>query len=174
MELRVQVLREGVEMPRYATSGAAAFDFKAAETTVFEPGALGKVALGLAFEIPDGYVMIVCMRSGIGAKTSLRQSNGIGVIDSDYRGEVSMLFDNTAPLTNIYSDEVETLDGINVSTDGLSDHHLGLPVGSYVIQKGDRIAQGFLMQLPQVDMVRVDSLSETDRGSGGFGHTGVS
>ena len=101
-----------------------------------------KIPLGLAFEIPPGYAMFIVPRSSTGLKTTLRQFNSIGVIDSDYRGEVSALYDRF----------------------GIKDEY---------IKKGDRIAQGFILPVAQVDFIEVDELSETERGTGGFGSTGV-
>jgi len=86
--------------------------------------------------------MMIVPRSSIGLKTLLRQSNSIGIIDSDYRGEVSALYD---------------YDGWLPRT---------------VFRKGDRIAQGFLVKLPTVTFKAVGTLSETRRGTGGFGSTG--
>ena len=105
-----------------------------------------KVPLGLAFEVPKGHAMLLFPRSSTGLKTPLRMSNSVGVIDSDYRGEVCCLYDN---------------EGFNSS---YLDHH---------IYKGDRIAQGMILPVEQVSFLDVDELSETERGNGGFGSTGV-
>jgi dUTP pyrophosphatase len=146
MQIKVKKLHPDAVIPQYATAGAAAFDLVTVEDVTIAPGETKKVPLGLAFEIPEGYVLYVCMRSGIALKTPLRQPNGIGVIDSDYRGEVSMLFENAAEIG---------------------------PFGTYFISKGDRVAQGVIQEAPRVELVESDELSETKRGSGGFGHTGT-
>jgi dUTP pyrophosphatase len=154
-------------IPTYATAGAAGFDLVAVDDVIIRPGETVKVPLGLAFEIPEGYVLYVCMRSGIALNTFLRQPNGIGVIDSDYRGEVSMMFDNTAPLTNLVDDELITIanDNITWPTDE--------PTGTYLVQIGDRIAQGVIAPVSQAQFNVVDTLSTTERGTGGFGSTGT-
>jgi dUTP pyrophosphatase len=136
---------------------------------------VAKIPLGLAFEIPLGHALIVAMRSGIAFKTPLRQPNGIGVIDSDYRGEIAMLFDNTDPGdfdddgNPLSAREVSTLSGEPVTWDVGRE----FPVGSYLIRKGDRVAQGFVIPLPAVTFTEVGELSETERGDGGFGSTGI-
>lgn len=131
---------------------------------------IAKIPLGIAFEIPPGYTMIVAMRSGIAFNTPLRQPNGIGVIDSDYRGEVAMLFEHVdVPEEAEYGRELITLDG-NVVT---WDIGLEYEVGSYLVRKGDRVAQAYIQPVPRVEFTEVDALSETERGAGGFGHTGV-
>lgn len=141
MKLKFKKLRD-VKTPTYGTTGAACFDFYAPNDVVVTQMLSNKIPLGLAFEIPPGYAMFIVPRSSTGLKTTLRQSNSIGVIDSDYRGEVLALFDR-----------------------------LGLK--NEVINAGDRIAQGFILPVAQVDFIEVDELSDTERGAGGFGSTGV-
>lgn len=173
--VKVRRVRPDAILPTYATAGAAAFDLYAAEDGVIPPGQIAKIPLGLAFEIPEGHALIVAMRSGIAFNTPLRQPNGIGIIDSDYRGEVAMLFDNTDlgdfddDGNKIYARVAQTLDG------GEQTWDVGLecPIGTYLVRKGDRVAQGFVMPLPRVEFSEVNKLGETDRGTGGFGSTGI-
>ena len=83
--------------PEYATNGAAAFDFRAnvgENNVIIAPGKCVAIPTGFAVEIPFGYVGIVCARSGLAAKHGIGLANGIGVIDSDYRGEVKILLAN--------------------------------------------------------------------------------
>ena len=141
MKLKFKKLRN-VKTPTYGTTGAACFDFYAPENVQVSRMLSNKNPLGLAFEIPEGYAMFIVPRSSTGLKTTLRQSNSIGVIDSDYRGEVSALYDRL----------------------GVKDEY---------IKKGDRIAQGFILPVAQVEFLEVEELSETERGAGGFGSTGV-
>lgn len=144
MNIKVKRLHKDAKLPKYGSVGAAAFDFYALTDLKFSglKRKGNKIPLGLAFEIPKGYAMMIVPRSSIGLKTLLRQSNSIGIIDSDYRGEVSALYD---------------YDGWLPRT---------------VFRKGDRIAQGFLVKLPTVIFKAVGNLSETKRGTGGFGSTG--
>ncbi len=100
---------------------------------------------GLAFEVPEGYVMMVYSRSGHGFKNGVRLANCVGVIDSDYRGE--LLVKLTKDVTSFNSNP-------------------------FPIKNGDRIAQAMLIPVPQVTFTQVSELSETKRGDGGGGSTG--
>jgi dUTP pyrophosphatase len=169
MNIKVKKLHPDAVIPQYMTPGAAGFDLHAVEDCIIAPGESAKLPLGLSFEVPEGYVLYICMRSGIALKTPLRQSNGIGVIDSDYRGEVSMMFDNTL---REYEDDVEEYNPLmidNYPYTGLSD----VAYGTYIIKKGDRICQGIIAPVIQANFIQSTELTETKRGSGGFGHTGV-
>lgn len=170
MNVKIKRLHPDAVIPQYATSGAAAFDLVAVEDVIIAPGETKKIPLGLAFEIPEGYVMIVAMRSGIALRTKLRQPNGIGVIDSDYRGEVAMMFDNTADVSQWATTTPRDISGrrTNAFVAGILDDN------SRIIRKGDRVAQAFILPIPHVNLIETDDdLSETERGTGGFGHTGV-
>lgn len=167
VDVKVKRLHPDAVIPQYATAGAAGFDLVAVEDVIIAPGETKKVPLGLAFEIPEGFVMYVCMRSGIALKTKLRQSNGIGVIDSDYRGEVAMMFDNTDRGYHGTDPYAITLDGNEVR---MASH---VRYGAYIIRKGDRVCQGIIAKVPRAAFVEVAELSETERGAGGFGSSGI-
>ncbi|BAD65381.1 deoxyuridine 5'-triphosphate nucleotidohydrolase [Shouchella clausii KSM-K16] len=164
--VKVKLLNENAVMPTYGSEGAAGFDLYAAEDVIIEPGQTKKVPLGLAFELPPGYVLYIMPRSGISYETKLRQPNSVGVIDSDYRGEVAMMFDNISQ---------DTWSNAAKGVDGMPDHSTTdkYESGSYIIRKGDRVCQGVIQKLPKIELVQVDRLSETKRGAGGFGSTGV-
>lgn len=147
MKISVKKLNPNAILPRYATDGAACFDLHCcAPDTV--PLLMGQDAhsatfpTGLAFEIPQGHVMLVYSRSGHGFKHGLALANCVGVIDSDYRGELMVRL-STAP------------------------GNVPLAIGH-----GDRIAQAMILPLPAVELVEVDELTDTARGEGGFGSTG--
>lgn len=142
-QLLVRRLREEARMPEFATEGAACFDFFAlADVGVDGHGA--HIPTGLSFAIPDGWVMLIFSRSGHGFNKGMRLVNCVGVIDSDYRGEVQI--------------------GLVCDRDG----------SSHQIKAGDRIAQGMLVPLPpSVEFVEVDTLPTTARGTGGLGSTGA-
>lgn len=148
MELKVKKLHQNAIIPQYQTAGAACFDLHAvmdpdgsanAEMNLGSPQVF---STGLAFEIPDGYVMLVFSRSGHGFKNDTRLANCVGVIDSDYRGEVKV------KLTKDTSD------------------------GSLIVRHGDRIAQAIVVPFPRVNIVEAALLSETVRGTNGYGSTG--
>ncbi|MEV2558564.1 dUTP diphosphatase [Paenibacillus larvae] len=151
MEVKIKKLHPDAVIPEYATAGAAGFDLVALEDVIIEPGDVKTIRTGLAFEIPVGYELQIRPRSGVSLKTKLRQPNSVGTIDSDYRGEVQLMFENT--LTKLA--------------------HLNVKLASYLIQKGDRLAQGIIAPVERAKFTVVDELSDTTRGAGGFGHTGV-
>ena len=87
----------GAKVPTYAHDTDAAADLYAMETTVLEGNSLGnKIRTGVKIQLPEGWQALIIPRSSIGAKTSLRLSNSVGLIDSGYRGELGVLYDNTS------------------------------------------------------------------------------
>lgn len=132
------------QVPQAASGGAACFDFCAAldQPMVVKPGEIVLIPTGLAVELPLGYELQVRARSGLAAKFGLMLVNGIGTIDSDYRGEIKVI----AAL--------------------VGKHEL-------TIQPGDRIAQGLVAPVLQIQHCEVKDLGATERGEGGFGSTGV-
>ena len=141
MVLKIQRLFPAAKLPTYSTEGAAAFDFYATETLQIREGWPATFSTGLKAEVPEGYVLLLFSRSGHGFNKGIRLVNCVGVIDSDYRGEIKIK--RTADAT-----------------------------GGGLIQEGDRIAQGLLVEIPRVQIEEVEKLSETRRGEGGFGSTG--
>jgi dUTP pyrophosphatase len=88
MQVKIQKLDPKAELPRYATLGAACADLVALEGAFVPPGGSAAIRTGLAFDIPEGHVMLIFSRSGHGFVNDVRLANCVGVIDSDYRGEV--------------------------------------------------------------------------------------
>lgn len=86
MKVRITKLRPDVEIPVYKTAGSAGFDLAAADDVVIPPKQAFAVPTGLGFGIPDGHVMFLTSRSSLYLKKGLVLANGIGTIDSDYRG----------------------------------------------------------------------------------------
>ena len=134
-------MRENAIEPKYHTDGAAGFDFYAAidKPINIKPGEWAEVPFGIAMEIPVGYELRVRSRSGLAFKHSVIAYHGL--IDSDYRGELSVLLHNTG------SEE-------------------------YVVLPGDRVAQGVLSRYETAIFEEVSELSDTKRGTSGFGSTG--
>ncbi|WP_297474494.1 dUTP diphosphatase [Ferrovum sp.] len=98
MQVKVKKLHKGAILPVYATAGAACFDLHALENGEVGACSRGVARTGLSFEVPAGHVMLVYSRSGHGFKHGVRLANSVGVIDSDYRGEVSIGLRNDSPL----------------------------------------------------------------------------
>ena len=140
MLINVKKLHPDAALPTYGTTGAACFDLS---VVTIEGWGLSKATYGtgLSFEIPKDHVMLIFSRSGHGFKDDIRLSNCVGVIDSDYRGEVKVKL-------------------------------RGDCFASPNFNQGDRIAQAMILPIQQVSFALVDELSDTDRGTGGFGSTG--
>lgn len=146
--LKVRVVRlphaVGLALPRYASHGAAGFDFIAAieADIVLAPGARAAIPTGLKLALPHGYEMQIRPRSGLALKNGITLPNTPGTIDEDYRGEVKVII-------------------INLGTE------------SFVISRGMRIAQGVIAPVTRLEWQEVSALDETLRGEGGFGSTGA-
>ena len=127
---------EGLDLPVYATAGAAGMDVVSAEDVTIAPGMRHAVATGLAMAIPEGYEIQVRPRSGLALKHGITVPNTPGTIDSDYRGELKVILINhggadfairrgdrvaqlvLAPVTRATWLEVETLDETARGTGG--------------------------------------------------------
>ena len=156
MKLRTKIKRvRDVELPRYAKPGDSGFDLVAAEDTIIWPGETKVVPTGLAFEIPPGYEFQVRPRSGMTRNTKLRVV--LGTVDSGYRGEVGVIVDH------IMSKD------LGVRFDKEKQEFLS----ASVIEKGTRIAQGVIAPVVTAHFVEVDELSDSERGTDGYGSTGV-
>lgn len=150
MEVKIKKLHKDAVIPKYAKPGDAGLDLTAVSMNIDEYGNIC-YGTGLAFEIPEGYVGLIFPRSSI-CKEQLLLSNAVGVIDSGFRGEVSFKFKPS------------------VAFDKLGDLTSKLLYGAYKI--GDRIGQIIIMPYPQIEFVEVDELSETERGTDGYGSSG--
>lgn len=140
--IRVKKLHPSAIIPRYQTPGAACFDLHALEGREVRGLSSWTFRTGLAFEVPAGHVMLVYSRSGHGFKHGIRLANSVGVVDSDYRGEIF----------------------VRLTSDGDD---------AFEIHCGDRIAQAMILPVHQWQLVEVDELSDTQRGTGGLGSTGA-
>lgn len=178
MNVKIKRLHPGAVIPRYATAGAAGFDLVAVEDVIIEPGETKTIRTGLAFEIPEGFEMQIRMRSGIAKKTKLRLPNSVATIDSDYRGEVVVMLENTAVTDKFFDSETgclveaeskhaRTIDDKFYKTGYIQNEN------ARIIRKGDRIAQAVISPVMRVQFEEVAELSETERGNGGFGSTGI-
>ena len=148
MQLKFKKLHEDAITPKYATDGAACFDLHGIEIETSNErlfsGIPVTVRTGLAFEIPENYVMLIFSRSGHGFNHDTRLANCVGVIDSDYRGEIK----------------------VRLTRDSSIKDHLKL-------RYGDRIAQAMIVPIYAVELIEINELSKTIRGEGGFGSTGA-
>jgi dUTP pyrophosphatase len=141
--VKFKKLSETATIPEYKTKDAAGLDVSSNVDLVIKSGKFLAVATGLSMELPRGYEAQIRPRSGLAAKNGVTVLNSPGTIDADYRGEVKIILIN-------HGEE------------------------DFVIKSGDRIAQMVIAAVEQAKIVVVtDELSSTDRGTGGFGSTGV-
>jgi len=164
MKTKTILLRNAKEIYNgkfYATSGSAGFDLRyiGNEPIVIHSRENKLVPTGLQMEIPDGFYLAIHPRSGLAVQHNITLGNAVGVVDSDYRGEIQVIIYNAGP-----SDNPVSL---------LNDLCLKNYNGDFVINSGDRIAQAVLMKHEKVKFDFVDELKETERGEGGFGSTGA-
>ena len=151
MKVKVKKLNNSAVIPSYAKNGDAGLDLTATSKFFDECGNIC-YGIGLAFEIPQGYVGLVFPRSSV-SKKQISLSNAVGVIDSGYRGEVVMKFKPSLALDSGQCvTEIHTYGNYNV---------------------GDRVAQMIIMPYPNIEFEESDELSETERNDGGYGSTGV-
>lgn len=161
MKVRIKKLSPDAVIPVKAHDTDAGFDLTAISRAVDRYGNI-VYGTGLAFEIPKGFVGYVFPRSSI-SKVDMLLSNAVGVIDSGYRGEVTAKFKpswqfDTAALPFRMGD---------VDITGMDDDN-----GCRIYQVGDRIAQLVIMPYPEVEFEEAEELTDTDRGTGGYGSTG--
>ena len=143
LDVPVVALDPDLPLPSYAKAGDAGADLVAREGVLLKAaGGRAAVATGIALALPEGYGGFVQPRSGLARKHGVTMVNAPGLIDSGYRGEVRVLLINTDPSAD------------------------------YEVQRGDRIAQLVIQRVEQADFRLVDELPDSDRGAGGFGHSG--
>lgn len=142
--MEIRIVSKGGDLPAYATEGSSGADLRAyiEEPITLMPGERRLVPTGLFVEIPQGAEAQIRARSGLAIKHGIGLVNGVGTVDSDYRGEWNI------PLINWGQEP-------------------------YTIHSGDRIAQVIFSRYEKADFVSVSQISETERGAGGFGHTGI-
>ena len=142
--MRIKIKSLSGSVPSYKTEGSAGMDLRAfeKEPVLIRPGERKLIHTGLYMEIEPGYEVQIRARSGLALKQGICLANGVGTIDSDYRGEVGILLMNA----------------------GRDD---------FVVHNGDRIAQMVVLKYEKAEIIQSEELSETNRGSGGFGHTGI-
>lgn len=143
MLVKVKKLDAKAKLPTRGSEFAAGADLYACLESSVEIAAHSTVFIGtkLAMEIPEGYAGLIYARSGLASKKGLAPANKVGVVDSDYRGEMMVALHN----------------------------HGDVP---QIVEDGERIAQIVITPFLKADFEEAESLSQTDRGEGGFGSTG--
>jgi len=139
IELQVRRLRPEASLPGRAYAGDAGLDLASCERVVLAPGERAVVPTGLAVAIPEGFAGFVQARSGIAARHGIAVVNSPGLVDSGYRGELRVVLLNT-------------------------DRN-----ATFVVEVGDRIAQLVVLPVPELELVEVDDLPDSERSVRGFG-----
>jgi dUTP pyrophosphatase len=146
LKVRILDARIGKEfpLPQYATAGSAGLDLRACldKPLVLEPGKAELLPTGLSIYVEDpGLAAVILPRSGLGHKHGIVLGNLVGLIDSDYQGQL---------MVSVWNRGREP----------------------YTVQPGERVAQLVVVPVVQVELQIVEDFSATDRGAGGFGHSG--
>jgi len=142
VQIQLKMLDDGLEAPSYAHPGDAGADLRAREDVVLEPGERRLVPTGVSIALPDGFVALIHPRSGLATKHGLTVVNAPGTVDAGYRGEIAVTLLNT--------DRDKAIE----------------------LRRGDRIAQMVIQRVEHAQFVAVGELSDSVRGTGGFGSTG--
>jgi len=144
MTIKCKRVRSGATLPSRATAESAGFDLSACleEPVVIPAGETKMIPIGVAVELPGGTAGMLYSRSGLSLKHGIALINGVGVVDSDYRGELMV------PLHNHSRED-------------------------FTIHPGDRVAQMVVTPVLLPDMEETEELSDSERGTGGFGSTGI-
>lgn len=142
--MKVKIKSERELLPSYETEGSAGMDIRAFlnEPVVIPPGGRALIPTGLYIQLPKGYEAQIRARSGLAVKHGIGLVNGVGTIDSDYRGEIKVSLIN-------WGEE------------------------AFTVKDGERIAQMVIAKYERVIWEKTEELEETERGEGGFGHTGL-
>lgn len=146
MIVKIKKLTNTAWVPLKATNGSAGFDLYAdtiGESAPIHPGETKLIGTGIAMEIPEGYFGAIYARSGLATKKGLRPANCVGIIDRDYRGEICIALHN---------------DSSSPKTIGAHERVAQLVIQPYAAE---------------AKLIVDDDLSDTERGEGGFGSTGV-
>ena len=139
--IQIEIMTEEY-VPLYATEGSAGADLKSMIRYKLDPGKRALIPTGIKLAIPVGYEVQIRPKSGLAIKHGITITNSPGTVDSDYRGEIKVMLQNTGDMP-------------------------------FVINKGDKIAQMVAAKVEAAMFVKVKELSNTERGTGGFGSTGI-
>lgn len=149
MQVKIKKLNPNAIIPTQGSDKAAGYDLYVCDERMndgvalaISPGENALLRTGLAMAIPDGYYGAIYARSGLATKQHLRPANCVGVVDSDYRGEIMVALHNDSQYETRF------------------------------VNNGDRVAQLIIAPYLSAEFDETDELDDTDRGAGGFGHTG--
>ena len=163
-------------IPSYSVIGDAGLDLTAIDVKYDTTKDLLVYSTGLSIEIPEGYVGLIFPRSSV-SNYPLQLANNVGVIDSTYRGEIILKYRNNWEYWSESNDEDFLWDlsenGHFYFHERPEDEQRGFTLYRNVYKIGDRIGQLIIIPYPNIEFEEVDELSETERGEGGYGSTGM-
>lgn len=142
VDVLIKRLDPGIELPAAQHPGDAGLDLVTTVGAVLRPGERALLPTGVAIALPAGYAAFVVPRSGLAVRHGVSLVNAPGTVDAGYRGEIKVSVVNLDPLRDV------------------------------TFERGDRIAQMVVQQVPQVRLHEVEQLPDSDRSTGGFGSTG--
>ena len=145
LDIKIKKINENAIIPDRGSRCAAGYDLYACidnSQIAIPPHTTIKISTGLQMEIPFGYFGAIFARSGLATKNGLRPANCVGVIDSDYRGDIIVALHNDTS-------------------------------NKQQVNQNQKIAQMVVLPCQTVDFIEVETLTDTDRGDGGFGSTGT-
>ena len=142
MKVKIKRIDKELQLPIYQTSGSVAFDVVCRTDTTVAPKSIARIPGNIIIKVPEGYALIIALRSSAPVKKSLMKPHGIGILDNDYCGE-----------------EDEMIIQVYNFSDSVVE-----------VKRGERIAQAMLVKVEKADLVEVDKMDDTSRG--GFGSTG--
>lgn len=167
MKVKIKKLDPRAVIPAYATDGSAGMDLVATSKAIDKYGNI-VYGTGLAFELPKGYVGLLFARSS-NTKTNLLLMNHVGVLDSDYRGEVTFKF---RPLYHKVLNTAWLWFCKNILRRKSAPVMVRSWDGHNVYSVGDRVGQLVIIKHPNIEFVESEELSKTERDCGGYGSTG--
>ena len=166
VNIPIELTSENAKIPTYANLGDGAVDLYAPADYTINPGETVIIPCDIKVALPYGYAFLIHPRSGLSAKSKLRVANSIGLVDSQYKGNIGVILENVeAPIQDITYEFDEN--GRPIITSILHGK-------SYTISKGERFAQMRLVEVPTANFFQVESVEGMgdDRG-GGFGSSGT-
>lgn len=161
VKVRFKKLCEGAVTPSYAHGTDAGLDLTAVRIAYDGTEGCVVYGTGIAVEIPQGYVGLVFPRSSI-CKKDLFLTNSVGVIDSGYRGEILVKYKPSLKLIPVSGNAAKVSAMVDIPTIR--------PKRQYAI--GERVAQLIILPYPKVELEEAAELTESERGTGGYGSTG--
>ena len=193
VNVKIKKLVDNAVIPFRATPGSAGMDITATDYEYDDEKDVHIYHTGLAFELPVGYVMYIFPRSS-NRKTNCYLPNSVGILDSDYRGELLICYKdrtNIPLLMRMARESSDVIDDVDrqryyfqdsvqtiLSNVEYPDYASSLPIDDWEdelikapYKVGDRIAQIVITKYPEVSFEEVETLSDTERGAGGFGHS---